>query len=107
MTITFAQISHIESIRRKIEALQERLGQQAGMVKFGYYDENSNFRILPVEVLTPVREVLCKIVIVEILALLDEAEKLGVDITASKVALADFMEKMKKGGALCVGTDLP
>ena len=107
MTITFAQVTYIESIRRKIETLQERLGQQAVVRRFGYLDPNDKWLPLPFETTAPLRETLCKITVTEILELLSEAEKMGVDITASKVALADFMEGMKKGDELCVGTDFP
>ena len=95
--ITFTQITQIESIRRRIETLQEALTNQAKAVSFAIADDVGSQRKwdqLPVGVSVYLRETLCKVTVAEIVKLLDEAAKLGVDTDNEKRLLLDFLKEI-------------
>jgi hypothetical protein len=104
--MTFEDVAKIESLRRKIEALQEVLNDRLKITILGYQVGPS---LTPPSVAkwTPVegnkfpifRETLCKSTIVDILKLLDESERLGVDVTKPKEALLGILEALKPGSA--------
>ena len=95
--ITFTQITQIESIRRRIETLQEALTNQAKAVSFAIADDVGSQRKwdnLPVGVSVYLRETLCKVTVAEIVKLLDEAAKLGVDTDNEKKLLLEFLQEI-------------
>lgn len=94
MTVTFEQVTLIEAKRRDIERLQEALNRQAQIGTFGYRS-GSEWLALDDRVVPLVREAVCKATIVQILKLLDDSEHLGVDVSESKKALAEFMQGLK------------
>jgi hypothetical protein len=96
MSITFSQVTQIESIRRRIEELQDNLKRLEAVTQFGYQSPDNKWRGLSGGLIAPMRAVACKITATEILGLLAEAEKEGVDVTESKMALVEFLDGLKK-----------
>ena len=97
MPITFKQITAIESIRRQIERWQETLTNQAKAAKFAILDEvgsSPRWDPLPADVSDYLRETLCKVTVLKITKLLDEAEKLGVEVDNEKKLLLDFLKEI-------------
>lgn len=96
MTVTFEQVTKIEAIRRKIETKQQLLDHLAH-AEFTISDNKGKGNVaLPFDLQEPAREATCKATVMAILNLLEEAHGLGVDITASKQALVEFMERFQK-----------
>jgi len=97
--ITFRQITEVESIRRKIEALQSVLSEHAAIVKFNWLatpaggDAAKWINVDP-QFVPALREVLCRSAVAKILILLDEAAKLGVLVENEKKILADFLQEI-------------
>jgi hypothetical protein len=98
--LTFEDVTQIENLRRKIERLQTDLTDQAKVRIFGYQMMASGqWHVLDQNLFPAMRETICKGTIAEILVLLDESAKLGVDITGPKETLATFLEDLKAGRA--------
>jgi hypothetical protein len=100
MSITFTQITEIESIRRQIENWQMKLTNQAKAQVFAIADQmggradQQRWDPLPADVSGYLRETLCKVTVMKIVKLLDEAEKLGVEVTNEKTLLLDFLKEI-------------
>ena len=97
MSVTFKQITEIESIRRQIENWQVKLSNQAKAVTFAIADDVGGTRkwdALPPDVSEYLRETLCKVTVVKIVKLLDEAEKLGVEVSNEKKLLVEFLKEL-------------
>ena len=95
--IKFADVVAIEEHRREIERLTHRLERAASIEKFvgktyslPDWEVSNEFRNL-------IREALCKSITAEIIKLLGECHKLGVDITESEQKLQEFLEQLKGG----------
>lgn len=99
MSITFEQVANITNVHRSIARLQDQLNNQKGLMTFAVARDTAGQRKW--EELSSIqceaaRDVLCKVTVVEILGLLDEAQRLGVDVTKSKEALAEFLATLKQ-----------
>ena len=95
--LTFEQVTNIEYVRRKIEALQNLLSEQSDIKEFGYRRAfSATWASVDADLHPMVREALCKTTIVKMLRLLDEASQLGVDTTAARDKLAEFLETLAK-----------
>lgn len=94
MTITFKQITEIESIRRQIERLQESLSSHAKKSAFGFKAPNDQWHAIDTEFSPFITEVLCKVTVAKIVKLLDEAAKLGVDTDNEKKLLLEFLKEL-------------
>jgi AAA+ ATPase superfamily predicted ATPase len=97
--ITFEQVTQIEAKRRQIEQLQDQLNNQAKATHFAIADDVGQKRVWieQASALSPFfRETMCKITVAQILRLLDESERLGVDVTTSKQSLLNFLEGLKQ-----------
>jgi hypothetical protein len=92
--ISFKQITDIESIRRKIETLQTVLSDYSTKTQFGYQGANDRWYLIYSEFTPYLREILCKLVVAQIVKLLDEANKLGVDVDNEKNLLLDFLKEV-------------
>jgi hypothetical protein len=93
--VTFEQVTQIEAKRRQIEELQGILNLHATLTKFGFNNTHGHWTALPESASEVIREALCKHTVVQIIRLLDESERLGVDVTTSKQTLLTFLEGLK------------
>lgn len=93
--ITFEQVAKIEALRRQIEQLQGSLSSQANYTMFGWQNPNNSWRSFEGELNSLIRDTVCKYTTVKILKLLDESERLGVDVSKSKGTLLEFLEEIK------------
>jgi hypothetical protein len=89
--ITFEQVTKIEALRRQIEGLQSSLASQANYSAFGWQDTNNKWHPIDVGVCKVLREAYCKCTVAEIIKLLDESERLGVDVSTPKQILTKFL----------------
>lgn len=94
--LTFKQITKIEAMRLEIEELQKALNNYKEAMRFGCAPSISGLMCaLPVSITPYLREALCKSIVVEILKLLDDCDRLGVDTEPSKKVLMEVLESMK------------
>lgn len=99
MSITFEQVARIHTIHRTIAMMQDSLNDQKGLTTFAVARDAGNKREwleLSKKQCEAARDAICKVTVVEILQALDEAQGMGVDVTASKQALVDFMATLAK-----------
>jgi hypothetical protein len=102
---TFEDVTKIERIRRQIETLQTTLAQQMTITQFRWRNKYTTDWTMAHPTLTPaLREAVCKVTVTEILKLLDEASKLGVDTVPGRQALAEALEHVA-GDGLPIPTD--
>ncbi len=94
MSITFTQITQIESIRRQIESLQTLLSEHANITTFGWLRENDKWRVIDTEFAPFIKDTLCKVTVAKIVKLLDEAAKLGVDTDNERKLLLEFLQEL-------------
>jgi|SRR5579864_2368920 len=95
LMITFEQVTKIEVLRRQIEQLQSYLSDRARIASFGWRMSGEKFFPLDQEALPVIREAYCKFTVAKIIKLLDDSERLGVDVSASKQTLLEFLEEIK------------
>jgi hypothetical protein len=95
LMITFEQVTKIEALRRQIENLQNSLSAQANWRGFAWQGVNDNWIKIDPSATPIIREALCKFSIAKIIKLLDESERLGVDVSTSKQTLLEFLEEIK------------
>ena len=93
--ITFEQVTKIEALRRQIENLQNSLGSRVHIARFGWKSPNDNWIMVDDDAQPLLREAYCKHTVVKIIKLLDESERLGVDVSTSKQTLLEFLEEIK------------
>jgi len=93
--ITFEQVTKIEALRRQIENLQSSLGSRAHIARFGWRAPNDNWMLVDDDAQLVMREAYCKFTVAKIIKLLDESERLGVDVTVPKTTLLEFLEEIK------------
>jgi hypothetical protein len=95
MSITFEQVTKIEALRRQIEELQGMLSAQSMYSRFGWLSPNDKWIPFSIDYTEIIRETVCKLTVAKIIKLLDESERLGVDVSISKQTLLEFLEEIK------------
>lgn len=99
MSITFEQVARIHTLHRSIAGLQDRLNDQKALTVFAVASDvggRRDWKELTPRQCEAARDAICKVTVVEILQELDEAQGMGVDVTKSKQALAEFMATLVK-----------
>lgn len=95
MAITFEDVTKIESIRRELEAWQDKLGAYCGAHNFSAMMNSAQY-YLPAETNKVLVEALVTYGVLKCTTLLDDASRLGVDVTASRAALQKIMDSVKQ-----------